>query len=64
MLTEQELALVNKLGECFKDFEQLTEQHPRDREEFMHGIHQCQNIIMAHSAVRSHPEVFVNLTEG
>lgn len=58
MLTEPELRLVDKLGECTVDFGMLDVMHTADLQEFMVHIHALQNIVMARAAMRSHPERF------
>ena len=58
MLEAQELEVLNKLAIAFNEFSKLEEYHSSDREEFMSGIHRCQNIVMARIAVRAHPAFF------
>jgi hypothetical protein len=60
-LTAGELALINKLGECWNDLLNLmTPEVPAfsDRREALSLIHQLQLLVMARLAARSHPDIF------
>lgn len=63
-LNTQELALCDKLADCWNDFLQLEIMHPSERTEFMNAIHSAQNIVMARSAVRAHPDKFYRMLDG
>jgi hypothetical protein len=58
MLTEQELELTEKLGECWNLFLKTEDTHESEKIDFMNAIHKAQQIVMARSAVRCHPEMF------
>ena len=60
MLTVEELAICEKLADCFIAFTQLPIQHPSDIQEFAQAIHECQKTVMSRDAVRNHPSVFHN----
>lgn len=46
-LTEQEKSVIDSLVEAWNRFSELPVLHEWDAREFMHGIHQCQKIVMA-----------------
>lgn len=52
-MTEEENTILNLLGKAFTEFKKLEEFHPADLEEFVIGIHACQNIILAREGLRS-----------
>ena len=51
--TPQEEAVAVALGECWNAFLKLPREHPDDIEEFRHGIHGLQNIVLARLARRA-----------
>lgn len=57
ILTEQEQALVNLLGQCFNAFKQLPIYHPSDMDEFVRAIHAAQNIVLARPGYASQPHL-------
>jgi hypothetical protein len=58
VLTEEELALIKKLGACANDFMECDAFHPSDVPEFFMHVHALQNLVMSNSARRDHPEAF------
>lgn len=66
MLTEAEIALVNKLGECADEFCALVradrqggaEAALHDLDEFIAHMHDLQHAVMCRSTRRDHPEIF------
>lgn len=58
MMTQEELDLCNKLGECFNDFIALPRQHSMETAEFCDAVHRLQTLVMARVAQRIHPESF------
>ena len=63
-VTEQELAVLNKLAEAWNLYLTLPEQNPNDRTEFMYAIHQAQNQVLARSGVRQLDRYFPEWVEG
>jgi hypothetical protein len=57
-LTLAEIALAEKLGECFTEFIGMERMHPAEPREFEFHIHALQHIVMARAAHRLHPERF------
>jgi hypothetical protein len=51
-LTDAEKHVVEKLAEAWNLYNQLPEQHPSDKLEFMHGLHDLQRIVMYRPAFR------------
>jgi hypothetical protein len=60
MLTKEELDVLDKLTTAWAAFNNLPLMHPDDIHEFRLSFHNLQNIIMIRSAVREHPERFIN----
>lgn len=68
MLTEQELNLCKKLGECASDYADvlsdgmgykgLSPVQRQDVVEFVTHIHDLQHAVMARAAIRAHPKEF------
>ena len=57
-MNEQELQLIEKLGECFTEFVKLPyNTHPTDHTEFCQHVHILQRHVMARAAQRLHPEI-------
>ena len=56
LLAEEEV--LNKLSEAFSLFYKLEKQHPKDLNEFVNGIHQCQQIISLRFARYYRPDIF------
>lgn len=52
MITPAELALVDRLGECWDDFLALPVMHGDDRREFRTLIHQAQEKVLARPTLR------------
>ncbi|MGR4892294.1 hypothetical protein ACIPPQ_14800 [Sphingopyxis sp. LARHCG72] len=52
MITPAELALVDRLGECWDDFLALPVMHSDDRREFRTLIHHAQEKVLARSTLR------------
>jgi len=61
MLTQAELDLAQKLGQCFNDWCALPGHHPSDRQEFASAIHRLQDMIGMRCAARMHPQQFPNI---
>ncbi len=59
MLVEKELEILSLLGEAYNTFNHLPKSHPQEQDEFITAIHAAQRIVMARSAIRSHPSFFV-----
>jgi len=53
-----ELAILNRLADCWNGFCKLETQHPDDARDFANAIHDCQRIIMGRLAVRQYPDIF------
>lgn len=51
-MSEQELRVLNMLGEAFNEFQKLPVLHYSDLPEFVHAIHAAQNIILARAGLR------------
>lgn len=58
MITPAEKEIIDLLSMAWNKFIRLDEQHPCDKNEFMQGIHQAQQIIMIRDARRNNPEIF------
>jgi hypothetical protein len=56
-LTNEEIALVNKLGDCWNDFLLLPTEHPMANIEFCTGVHVLQDKILARSGIREMNDV-------
>lgn len=63
MLTPEELKLAEDLGDIWNRFIALPSFAEADSHDFCFHIHALQNLIMARSAVRAHPEYFVGQDE-
>lgn len=57
-MTENEIKILENLGDAWNDFLALEELHSSEKVEFMNGIHMCQYILMSRDAVRNHPDLF------
>ena len=55
-LTVEEMSVLEKLGQAWNEFYALSTEHPSDPGEFTTAIHAAQNIVMARSAAREHPD--------
>lgn len=55
-LTDEEMAVLNHIGNAYKAFAQLEIYHPADHDEFVFHVHAMGRIVMARSASRAHPE--------
>jgi hypothetical protein len=60
MLTREELAALDKLDEATHALRALPTCHPSDWPELVPHIHALQAFVMARSAVREHPGIFVH----
>lgn len=61
LLTDNELTLIEKLGECANLFAQVIgdgEQSINDLYECVDKIHQLQHMVMSQAAARAYPEKF------
>jgi hypothetical protein len=54
ILTPDERALIDRIGECYLAFDQLDQYHPADREEFAFHVHALGRIVMARAAIRAY----------
>lgn len=61
LLTDQEILLLETLGDCWNEFAELKELHSADKGDFAHHIHALQNIIMSRAAVREYPNIFFTI---
>ena len=50
-LTEEEMEVISLLGTAYNKFGLLYVVHKSDRDEFVAGIHKCQNIILSRPAI-------------
>jgi len=57
-MTQEELDLVEQLGEIHTRFVKLPDSHPSDNIEFCHHIHILQRHIMARETRRINPDIF------
>ena len=55
-LTQEELKIVNLLGQAYNLFCALPELHPNDQGEFVYGVHVLQNLVMARGALAGHSQ--------
>lgn len=55
-MTIAEKALVERLGQCFNDFQSLESYHDADNREFAQAIHVCQNIVFSRVGIRNYNE--------
>jgi hypothetical protein len=67
MLTDREMALMDKLGSLVYDFKEMADavcaerdmlSYNGDYNELCHYIHVLQNWVLANSAAREYPDVF------
>lgn len=52
VLTIQELRVVGLLGEAWNAFLAMPIEHPDERTEFRHAIHQAQHLVLARVGAR------------
>lgn len=57
-LTDDELRIVDSLGDTYNAFCKLPVYHPNDRMEFSIWIHVLQEKVMKRTAIREHPVKF------
>ena len=55
-LTDEELKVVESIGQAYEAFAALPVYHPADHDEFVFHIHALGRIVLARSASRAHPE--------
>ena len=55
-LTDDEMEVLNHIGNAYYAFAELETYHPADHDEFMFHVHALGRIVMARSASRAHPE--------
>lgn len=58
MTTEAEKNVLTHLASAWNEFVKLPENHPSEREEFMHAIHAAQDILAVRVARRADPETW------
>jgi hypothetical protein len=58
MLTENEIHLIQMLGDAYSCFVSLGDHHPDECSEFATKIHDLQRHVMARSAEREYPTIF------
>lgn len=63
MLTPEEIAFVEAAGELMNAFCRIPPAHPSDTREVEAHVHAIQNLVMARSACREHPDKFPWLGE-
>lgn len=57
LLTDDEHALVERLGKCYTDFVALCGHDiPSDKAEFAAQIHNLQYMVLANAAARAYPD--------
>ena len=57
-ITDEESQVLKKIGEAYKAFMELEQQHPDDLRDFVNGVHIMQGLIMQRIARRVDPETF------
>jgi hypothetical protein len=55
-LTDDEMQVLNRIGDAYYAFAALETYHPADHDEFVFHVHAMGRIVMARSAARAHPE--------
>jgi hypothetical protein len=55
-LTEDELKVLEGIGQTYRAFAALPIYHPADDDEFAFHVHALGRIVLARSASRAHPE--------
>jgi hypothetical protein len=58
MTTDGEKLVVRLLAEAWNAYLALPVEHPNEREEFMQGVHRCQDIVAVRVARRADPETW------
>jgi len=53
-MTQQEIELVDNLGDCFNAFVKLDQLHQSDNREFEFHIHALQNIVLSREGLRAY----------
>ncbi len=51
-MPKDEKVVLEALAEAWNNFLKLPSQHPWDQQEFMHAIHQAQNIVLSRAGMR------------
>jgi hypothetical protein len=51
-MTEEEKILLDCLGRCFVQFDNMPVLHTADRQEFILHVHALQNIVLSRMATR------------
>lgn len=57
-MTEQEIAILNRLGDLHNDYLSLPPMHQHDLPEWVNHIHSLQRIIATNQVRRDNPELF------
>ena len=52
-MTEEEIHVLDLLGEAWNEFSKLPNSHPMDNEEFVHHIHILQRQVLAREGRRA-----------
>lgn len=53
MLTGEERAVLDLLAKAYEAFNALPVQHPMHGQEFCHGLHECQRLVMSRPVARA-----------
>jgi hypothetical protein len=59
MTTDEEKAVVMKLVEAYEMWLKLADKNINEKEDFVAGIHRCQDVIRGRVAKRADPEFWV-----
>ena len=57
-MTKEEKEVLDLLSEAHNKFADITQTHPADMQDWEHGIHQLQRIIMGRITRRDYSEEF------
>jgi hypothetical protein len=63
-MEDDEMLVLVSLANAWAEFIKLPVQHPDDRTEFRHKIHELQCLVMARKAVRDCPDIFYRQKEN
>lgn len=58
--TENEQVVMDNLVAAWNGFQKLVKQHPSDLDEFIDGLHRCQNVLSLRILRRDYPDRFVS----
>ena len=63
-LTIEEGIIMDNLVDAWNAFIKLPQTHPCEKEDFMNGIHQCQNTLCMRVLRRDYPEGYPIYKKG